>query len=260
MKTLKQVASSFVIFLFCIVIFISCTPKSEPPTGETSLGDAKPEANAPTAVKPVPKNIGDVEQTIFINVKVSDKSKTPKIIEESKADALERCRLLTLDVLPPFPEELWLDVECQCRDNYDEAPVVIRGTFMLDNQPTTEGISIVLGERSNQTHPLPPIEVMRLVGSPLPDTVLLRLDIEGLLMPLGTDPNTINPLTADTTPDRKSKAVLGTAVRINFKKEGMGKPITDIPGPPLNESNSEATAPSDSGENADSALTSTSGT
>lgn len=242
---------------FCVPILIavllcSCLPSGQTPSNNQAPSpSAKPSESsaAPAPVKPVPKNIGDVEQTVFINVKVADKSKSPKVLEETKADALDRARLLTLDILPPFPEELWLDVECQCRENYDEAPVVIRGNFAIDGKPTPEGLSIVLGERSNQTHPLPPVEVMHLIGNPPPETVLISLNLEGLLLPVGTDPASVNPLTAETTPDRTSRAVLGTAVRINFRKEGFGKPVAPSPGPPLNESGEPKTEQTSTSKN-----------
>lgn len=235
---------TFCIPLLIAMLLCSCLPSGQAPSNsQPSSPSARSDesAAASTSVKPVPKNIGDVEQTVFINVKVSDKSKSPKVLEETKADALDRIRLLTLDILPPFPEELWLDVECQCRENYDETPVVIRGNFAIDGKPTTESLSIVLGERANQTHPLPPLEVMHLIGTPLPETVLISLNLEGLLMPVGTDPASVNPLTAETTPDRTSRAVLGTAVRINFRKEGFGKPVAPVAGPPLNESGAPVT-------------------
>ena len=209
-----------------ITLLTACgSPVAPAPPSDNSVqgsgAGAGPASSSTQGV--VAKNIGDVEQTVFVNLKLAERSRSPRILQEAKADALERVRLLTLDLLPPFPEELWLDAECQCREKYDDTPVVVRGTYLIDGRATEEKISIVLAKHSEQTHALPSVELMRLIGPP-PDSVLVTLDLEGLLMPMGTDPATIDPWTAKTTPDRTSRAVLGTTVRINFQEAGLGEP------------------------------------
>ena len=58
----------------------------------------------------------------------------------------------------------------------------------------------------------------------LPDTMLVTIAVEALLMPDGTDPDTIDPMTAEVSEERYSLAVATPPVRINVKSAAAPPP------------------------------------
>ena len=108
--------------------------------------------------------------------------------------------------------------------DFVERPVVMRTRTYRDDAVIGDEQGYVLGKNAKlrpETDPAaaPPrmFVVNALEGlTEIPDTLLLHARADAWLMPVGTDEETLNPLT-DTAPDRVP--LMSNPVRINFIKE-----------------------------------------
>lgn len=162
-------------------------------------------------------NVGDMEQVIHVNLRLLDQSETPAVAVSIREDPLDRVRRLDISVDPPFPEKLWLEISVQIRELFKETPIVLRGKLLADEKREIGTIAVVLTGERRGDYVLEPVNVLGGLDD-LPDSMLITLDLEGLLMPAGTDPATIDPTTATTDPDRMSHAMTSTVVRLEFRK------------------------------------------
>jgi len=209
----------FPLALAFLVVF-GCTPPEVPdPVPDDietpSVIDVSPEGIMEEQTE---LDIGDVEQTIHFNVTLASESRGRNIQVDSRSDALNRIRLTTVTIEPPYPDELFFDVTLQCRNQFDNTPVVLRGEYMVDDVPVGD-IRYILGENSHRDHSMGKVEVMQALDT-YPESALLSLDVEALLMPRGTSPQVLDPEQASTSPERRSTAITFNPVRIEFVGRG----------------------------------------
>ena len=218
----------FIPIVLASLIVFGCTPPEAPdPVPDdiepTSVIDVSPEG---IMAEHTELDIGDVEQTIHFNITLAPGSRARNIQVDSRSDALNRIRLTTVTIEPPFPDELVFDVTLQCRNQFGTTPVVLRGQYVVNDEPVAD-IRYVLGENSHRDHPLGKVEVMQALDT-LPDSALFSLDVEALLMPRGTDPESLDPEEASTSPERRSTAITFNPVRIEFVgMEAEAEPVVD---------------------------------
>lgn len=160
-------------------------------------------------------DIGDVEAMVHFNAMLAPESQSDTIRVTELSDQVERVKLVTLDVAPPYPEHLWLQVSFHARRAFDLTPVVLRTKVYADEREIGS-FMLVAGAQAEAMEHQEKFDVLQGLESK-PDTMLVRVKTEGLLMPPGTDEATLDPKTATTTPDRVTRAIPGTLVRINFK-------------------------------------------
>ncbi|MFO7975349.1 MAG: hypothetical protein R6V12_12020 [Candidatus Hydrogenedentota bacterium] len=190
---------------------------------------------APTPTK---DNIGDLEQAITIEAAIAEKSQASNIETSSLVDPTGRMNMFTVDIAPPFPHELWLDIHVRSRRAFAENPGVLRiavkdGDHALDTFGTVVGTSPTPSVSEHSVNVLAARDT-------IPDSMLVTIDVEALLMPEGTDPDTIDPMTAEVPKDRYSRAVQTPPIRINF--EGAPAESADTP-----ENASSQSAPEEGG-------------
>lgn len=200
------------VVLLSMSALVAC--QQNPPAAEP--GAAQPEQEQMSEPGVPELNIGDIEQTIHFNIELDEAFQTDSVTVEKKEDTMHRVRLVTVNVRPPYPETLPFNTLLRCRQPVSDPPVVLRGGFTLNGEKRIRNVAMVLWHEKERYVVLDPLDVVEFVGEPIPDSVLLTLDVEALLMPEGTDGDSLDPLEATVTPERSSTAITATAVRVNF--------------------------------------------
>ena len=198
-----------------LVVLIACVTGGcdggPPPPGE-GPGDT---AVAPPMAAPTEDNIGDLEQMVLLEAAVAEQSRGPNIETTPLVDATGRMNYLTIDVSPPFPDELWLDIRVRARRSFPRNPGVLR-IAIRDGDEVLDTFGTVVGRTSTPSVPEHSVNVLA-ARETIPETMLIALDVEALLMPEGTDPDTVDPMTAEVPESRFSRALPTPPVRINFE-------------------------------------------
>lgn len=215
-----------VLFAFVVAALSGCQPERQDsvPPGTETPGTLFPEVEQIVA----PLDIGDIEQGIHFNILLSDRSESAHVSVDAKEDLLFRTKLAHVRVEPPFPEELWFNTTLRCRNDLKGNPVVLRGRYLLDGARELKTFSMIYAEKGENDIELEPVEVLHAYEEP-PDSVLLTLEVEALLMPPDTDPATVDAVTATTSPDRISSAMSATVVRIDFVAASESSVSSDAP-------------------------------
>ena len=164
-------------------------------------------------------DIGDIEQMVHFNLSVDPRSEGANVQVTAREDTHMRVRSLEVEVHPPFPKEFWLKTVLGSEEKYfSDSPLVVRVKYLRDETTVLNSFEDLLVQLEDGFVPYDPINVLAGMDE-IPESVLITLDVECLLMPVGTDPATINPKTAATAPDRISHVSIGTVARINFVKD-----------------------------------------
>lgn len=220
----------FVLVSLLLVALAACQPPSTPapdPAGNAASPEGKPgEATPPPAEKEEPKalNSGDVEWALNIAAELAPESKADTIKVDTLVDMLKRPNLLTLTVAPPPPQELWIRYAIKSRLVFMDTPVVLRVKFIAEyedaegksEEKELDALSLVITDQAFNKEIEHKVEVLGKLGA-LPKSVLVRTRSEALLMPVGTDPASLDPATATTDEDRTTGAITSCPVRINFE-------------------------------------------
>lgn len=199
------------LFVFALIAALAaaCNGKqdtSAPPNTDSSGQEA--------IAAPTKDNVGDLEQAVMIEAAIADKSQGANVEASSLVDPTGRMNMLTVDVAPPFPEELWLDIKIRSRRAFAENPGVLR-IAIKDGEQVLDSFGTVIGKSVTPTVSKRSINALAARDS-IPATMLLTINVEALLMPEGTDPDTIDPMTAEVPEERYSLAVPTPPIRINF--------------------------------------------
>ncbi|MEA3365901.1 MAG: hypothetical protein U9Q79_09715 [Candidatus Hydrogenedentes bacterium] len=211
----------FIVFVLIAAVAGACNG-----TQETSTQPDDNTSGQETILPALTKdNIGDLEQAIMIEAGVAEKSQGANIETSSLVDPTGRMNMFTVDVAPPFPKELWLNIKVRSRRAFRENPGVLR-IAIKDGEQVLDTFGTVIGKSATPTVSERSINALAARDS-IPDTMLLSINGEALLMPEGTDPDTIDPMTAEVPEERYSLAVPTPPIRINFK--GAQAEPTDSP-------------------------------
>jgi hypothetical protein len=183
------------------------------PEGEVRMPDEPAETEELPMVQAGGLNIGDLEQTVHLNIVLSERSQATNIRVQELTDRLDRVQLLTVLVAPPYPESLWLQPVVDSNNDFSEQPAIFRGVYRRNNV-ALDSFAQVLSERRRNEYPMPPIDVLAGLSG-VPDGLLLEVDLEGVLFPRGYDPAAIaDP--AEATSDAVTTALYATTVRVEF--------------------------------------------
>jgi len=200
----------FIVFVLIAALAGACNG-----TQETSTQPDDDSSGQETISAPTKDNIGDLEQAIMIEAAVTEKSQGPNIETSALVDATGRMNMFTVDVAPPFPKELWLNIKVRSRRAFAENPGVLR-IAIKDGEQVLDTFGTVIGKSVKPSVSEHSINALAARDS-IPDTMLLSITVEALLMPEGTDPDTIDPMTAEVPEERYSLAVSTPPIRVNFK-------------------------------------------
>jgi hypothetical protein len=207
--------------LTAMVLLPACNPPAPvevyTPEGEVRTPDGPSAPEDLPLVQQSGLNIGDLEQTVHLNIVLSERSEATNITVAPLTDRLDRIQLLRIIVEPPYPESLWLQPVVDSNNDFSEQPAIFRGVYRRNNV-ALDSFAQVLGERRRNEYPQPPIDILS--GLPgTPDSLLLEVDLEGVLYPAGYEAGAIED-PARATSDTMSTAMYGTTVRVEF----VGRP------------------------------------
>ena len=161
------------------------------------------------------KDIGDLEQTVYVNLRLSRISMTPNVREDAKADGLERIRLVTLDVEPPFPDQLLLDIILSIREPFAHHPAIVRGAFVLDAEREIQPFAAIVNNEQRDDLLVGSLDIMQAVNG-IPESALITLEAEGILLRPGADTVLLDPMRVTADPASTTTAMQGTTIRVNF--------------------------------------------
>jgi hypothetical protein len=189
---------------------------AKPPI-EKKLETGMPKREAAAAAALKPKDRGDVEQTIFIETNLAKEAQLQNIEARESKDARPKLNMLELRIHKPYPLELPFDVTARSSVDFTTCPVVIRVKILLDGIEIGSFNGVVGKSPLVRTFAQTKIDILK-GRVTLPKSMLLTVKADALLMPEGTDIATIDPVTATTTPERRT-IILGNPVRIDFVEE-----------------------------------------
>ena len=225
----KNLMKRMILILVLAVAVGACN--KTPTSGEGSDPGGGDGAAVPAGREILEDNIGDVEQAIHVAVEVAQKSQGVNVKATPLIDQMQRMNFLTLDVSPPPPKELWLNLKVKTRRAFPENPALLH-IIIKDGDRELGRFSSVVGK--SQTPSVSDYEFNVLEGVPaLPETMLVNIVVDAMLMPKGTDEATIDPATATVKPQRRSTATATPPVRINFT--GLETPAAPAEGPQAEE-------------------------
>lgn len=185
-----------------------------------------PAPAAPVAEPEAPRelDIGDVESALVFEGRVAAESRGPTVSVSDLEGRNKTIAMSTVTVQPPYPAELWIEYTLKSTIGFPARPVAVRGRVLrgIGSEETPVGrFSAVLGKDAHL--PSGPPRVFRVnalegLATP-PESMLLHVSAELLLLPPGTDPAGVDPATAVALPDDTSSALSSNPVRIEFKAE-----------------------------------------
>ncbi len=193
----------------------SCSPK---PSGSpaASQGSAGAEAVQGTIEETV--EIGDVEQSVLLSLTLASTLTGPNIRQELLRDPRQIINLARVSVKPPFPKELPILLTISSMRTFPDTPVVLRVRAFADERPVGVFAAIAGRHDTGNRDVLWTFDPLKDVPA-FPDTMLVRVEADALLMPAGTDPGSIDLQTATTSPERVTK-LIGNPLRIQFHGNG----------------------------------------
>ncbi|GMW03805.1 MAG: hypothetical protein AMXMBFR84_49390 [Candidatus Hydrogenedentota bacterium] len=192
----------------------------------------KPDAAGGDTAEITLLDVGDVEQTIWLEGRVASESKAANVKEtELETDQFNRLALLTIDIAPPVPKELWLNYIVETNQRFATEPVALRAKAMRDNVELGS-MSGVLGKDATKNTITMRVNAFQGLTE-FPGTMLIKLDSESIILKAGTDETTVDAATV--TSDRMTKAMKFNPVRINILEEQpnavSAAPPVDAPAP-----------------------------
>ncbi|MBI4556863.1 MAG: hypothetical protein HY706_04705 [Candidatus Hydrogenedentes bacterium] len=184
---------------------------------------AAPSPTLATTGKPeIELTIGDVEAEVCVETWLAEESRSDQLKGEKLVDTKNRLNLLSFSVPPPYPNQLWLRSAVKSQRKFPDTPIVVRATVLVDDRPV-DTLATVLGGDAKVAEFGKSVDV--LAGfEKAPETILVTLQTETLMLPEGTDLETVDAAAATTTPERISHSVMANPVRINFLPEAPPQP------------------------------------
>jgi hypothetical protein len=199
----------------------ACTdngPADMTQAGKQATGAADDSKSVPRPAAMADVTTGDVEQKVFINGTLAPGVVPDNIKVDEVKDPRGKFNLVNLDIYPPFPEHLNLQFEVKTTRNWEGTPLVLRCKATIEGKPEPiGGMEFVWSKDALRTPQSTSIDVMPAL-QPLPDTVLVAMRADALLMPTGTDATLLNASNA-TTPEDRTTGLISNPIRINFHKE-----------------------------------------
>ena len=200
-----------VILLGTIVALQGCERPTPPPSP-----DEAPDFQAPDLpTGSMGLNVGDVEAQIWAEGTLAVDA--PGVEVNEIVDQRDRLNMVTIDVFPPYPNELHLRYEMHCVQDFPHEPAVSRITILRNGEPVGSLAGLFAADGVQQNYETT-VDVMEGLDE-IPETMEVIVQGESILMPRGTDPAEIDPETAESSPERMSEYVYCNPIRIRFHPE-----------------------------------------
>ncbi|MCL4217866.1 MAG: hypothetical protein KJ052_12785 [Candidatus Hydrogenedentes bacterium] len=188
--------------------------KDAPPASPSDI--ATPTSPAPMRTG---LDIGDLEVTAVMHLVLSGTSTTKTVQADTLLTATDVVTMQTVSISKPYPESLMIDLQKKITSDFSVQPGIIRGEIMrqVDDKPEKEKIEdvlIVLGKKSGLEHVLA-FDAFKGLDQ-YPETMLITLEGEGVLLDEGEDIEAVDPMTVTAPPERMTRALSVNPLRINF--------------------------------------------
>ena len=244
---MKYSRLSAIVWVLFVVASTACNDAAAPgPTADSLVADqmASDFSVSDPTVLPVADeksiNVGDVEQALRVIGVLSGLSTSENIVEETLVDGRDRVRAVNIQVNPPNPDSLWIAVRVSCSREFIERPVVLDTRVLVDGE-LMDSFTIVLSEQANKNSFHRDVEVL-FGQDEIPETMLVTMESEALLLPEGTDLSVTDPYTV--TEGDRTKAIAHTPVRIDFTAPGPKPAKADADTAPAASAEPDHTEPS----------------
>ncbi len=157
-------------------------------------------------------NIGDVEAQVRILGTLAPQSEADNV----QVQVYEHGPVIdmaTVTVNPPYPTELNVVFTTRALRDFPVTPVVVRAKVLVDKREigsyaTKFGVRATFEEREDVVDVLAGLDT-------IPESMLVHVEAEAVLMPQGTDEASVDPLTATASVERRT-VIRSNPVRINF--------------------------------------------
>lgn len=205
----------------CIAIALAAAgcggPARDPDRDPAPPQPAVPLANDATGGKAHVLDIGDVEARIHVAGTLDEASRAENIEADEYTTPKGDLNMTTVTVKPPFPEQLQVRFSLKGNQRFAERPVALKGAVYRNKERVKE-ISAVYADPADA----PSFVFNALEGlETLPDSLLLHVRLQGVLMPKGTDPASVKPAEAAYTAEAAAH-LISNPIRINFIQETPG--------------------------------------
>lgn len=151
---------------------------------------------APVASGDKPKwDIGGIETHTYIEARVDTSSVPANVTVDELVNRRYRVNLVSVDVPPPLPERLPVNVALVVGDDLSQAPFIARYTVYRNDEMLGEG-SLVAGQHGAYTLEGSPYDVLAGLDT-VPEDMLVFVKADLFMLPPGTDPQSVDPATFD---------------------------------------------------------------
>jgi hypothetical protein len=234
------------LFLLPLLLLPACSPTEEPdaPEEEAAVPDAPPspaefQGEADEELVGMEKKqytVGDVEQTVFVNMTVAQESLAPNVGPNRLEDKQDRIKFLEISVAPPYPESLWLKPVLQSKNDFSTTQAVIRIDIVReqDGEVLAEFDRVLHARGTHRKeYELEPVDVMQGLENP-PEVMVVKVDTEAVLVYEDLAVDEIDPTTYTGERLHTTDFDFGTVARIEFLGQEdveVAPPAIPAPGP-----------------------------
>ncbi len=204
--------------LLCGVTMLAlaaCGGPARDPETDPNIVPAVPLATEPGGAALHVLDIGDVEAQVRIAGTLKEEAQTAGVEVNEFTTPKGDLNMTTVTLHPPYPRELPVRFRVVARQDFKTRPVALKGALFRNDAQLTE-VSGVLTGRAGA--PVFDIDALQGIDTP-PDSLLLHVRLNALLLPEGTDPTTVDPGALEYPPDHTAH-LISNPVRINFSQEG----------------------------------------
>ena len=159
-----------------------------------------------------PPDVGDAEAALRLTLTVAKPVPANVGVEELR-DMRGDLNMLTVNVAPPHPQKLDVELTLKSSKGFAEQPLVVRVSVLRDGQAIESQTLTVAGDTPKNPFSYTFDAMKGLTAAPA--SMLLYAQAEIIMLPAGTDVAAIDPATVTGTPDTTGSKV-SNPLRINF--------------------------------------------
>ena len=214
-----------ILFLLTVVTMVFLTACSSETRRPKTSTETTPGSTTAKTEPILPIDPGDIETQVFLEATVDEKAIPENVkVEEKLVSSKQHISMETVKVSAPFPKELPMTFSVVSDKAFPEVPVVLHAKIFRDKEQVNAFSTLLLPDPPTSQAPPKPFEfrlnILEGVSAP-PDTMLITVQAEVILLKKGTPRESINPETVKST-DGATGTMLGNPVRINFVQSGTG--------------------------------------
>jgi hypothetical protein len=188
----------------------SCRVRTDSPGSLPSAPEGGEGAAAKAAAKPL--DIGDAEAALRVTLTIPKPVAANVGVEELR-DMRQDLNMVTVNVAPPHPTRLDVDLTVKSSRDFAERPLAVRVSVLRDGQPIESQALVVAADARKDPFSYTFDAMKGLAAAPA--TMLLYAQAEIVMLPAGTDAASVDPAAVTATPETTGSKV-GNPLRVNF--------------------------------------------